>query len=370
MDRSSIPTLMREAGLEPPHTLTIAITGACNLTCGHCWVEADPAHTHSHVPRQLLHNTINEHAEMGGWGIRITGGEPLCHPDCGELLSFACSTGLSAVILQTNGVLITDTLLKKMLQPICDRLHLEISLDGATAETHDFVRGTGNFIRIMELLSRLDRNGLSQRTTLLFTEMSHNLAEFPQVLQLAEKFNCAGVRAGTLVQGGRARPDTSIVPASPEQYRELARRYCRDTVFRRTYSRIGTMAALEWLKTPTPLSDHCCSFAEEAYLTADGRLYPCRMCHSDRYSVSHTWHKGFSSALLEAIPLWTALQKRGAERRHQNRKCLDCREADVCAAGCMGRALASCGELMGVDDRCEIRRHVIGLRNSFRSPHP
>ncbi len=368
MNRSSIQTMMREAGLQPPRTLTIGITGSCNLSCRHCWVEAGPRNTQSHVSRHLITNAINDQVEMGGSGIRITGGEPLCHPECGELLSYACSTTLSEVILQTNGLLMTNGILTKMLQPICDKLQLEISLDGATAETHDFVRGTGTFIRVMELLSLLDRTGLSRRTTLLFTEMSHNLADFPQVLQLAEKFNCAGVRAGTLVQGGRAGSDKSIAPPSPDQYRELARRYCRDILFRHTYNRIGTMAPLEWLKSPTPHSNCCCSFAEDAYLTAGGRLYPCRMCHSDRHSVSQSWHKGLPLALLESIPLWTELQKLKTGRRLNNRKCHDCREADICAAGCMGRALASCGNLMGVDDRCEIRRHIIGLRNSCHSP--
>lgn len=364
MNRSSIHALMREAGLKPPRTLTIAITGSCNLFCRHCWVEAGPRHIQSHVSRQLILNAINEHVEMGGGGIRITGGEPLCHPECGELLSYACSTGLSEVILQTNGLLMTDALLTKMRQPICDRLQLEISLDGATAETHDFVRGTGCFVSIMELLSRLKRCGLSQRTTLLFTEMSHNLAEFPQALLLAEKFNCDGVRAGTLVQGGRAGSDKSIAPPSPDHYRELARHYFRDTAFRHSYNRIGSMVALEWLKTPPSHSNCCCSFAEDAYLTAEGRLYPCRMCHSVRYSIAHSWHKGLTAALQAAIPLWAELQVLKTGRRVTNRKCRDCCETDTCAAGCMGRALASSGDLLGVDDRCEIWRHIIGLKNS------
>ena len=351
---------MQTAGLKPPRTLTIAVTELCNLSCRHCWVKSGPGRKGTHVPRLQVERIITEHISTGGREIRFTGGEPLCHPDIRKLLAFACSCGLSRVILQTNGHLLNHTLLKTLQQALYAPLWLEISLDGATAESHDYIRGSGSFAGISDLLRQLKRTGLSHRTTLQFTEMHHNLGEFPRLLQLAERYAITEVRAGTLVRGGRAGTGSSTAAPLPQQYRELARRYRRDTLFRQTYDRIGTMAALEWLKNPTERTG-CCSFAEDTYLTADGRLYPCRMCHSDHHSVRRTWHKGLPAALREAMPFWAALQRQKAERCRQIRACRTCGAADACSAGCMGRALASCGSLDAADDRCEIRRAVLNI---------
>lgn len=357
---------MQTKGITPPQILTIAITGICNLSCRHCWVESTPQAATPHTPTDYLVRIIEEHASMGGTGLRITGGEPLCHPACIDLLELAVKAGLRSVILQTNGMLITDDVIAGMGMVDFPGLSFEISLDGATAAKHDLVRGSGSFEQTLLALERLQRAGLQQRINILFTEMHHNLEDFPGILALAERNGFNSVQSGTLIKGGRAATDKALTQPGPEQYRDLLNHYLHDRDFRERYDRIGMMAPIEWLNNRTQHPNGNCMIAADPYLTADGSLYPCRVCHSKEFSISGVFQKGLAASFLKAITPWLSLLRIHSRRKDANAICHGCPLADSCAAGCMGRACASTGTPMGVDDRCALRRCVEQVRTSAK----
>ena len=161
-------TILRRKGLHPPKTLTLAITGTCNLTCAHCWVEAGKPSSAPHVPEKTLRRLVEEFAALDGEGIRLTGGEPLCHPGWLKLMQYARAIGLQGISLQTNGMLFTDDHVAALRELDFPGLSIQISLDGAAASTHDLVRGDGSFRRVMEGIRRLAREGLAGRITIFF----------------------------------------------------------------------------------------------------------------------------------------------------------------------------------------------------------
>jgi radical SAM protein with 4Fe4S-binding SPASM domain len=358
---SETAEILQQAGLRPPKMLTLAITGACNLTCRHCWVGAGAADAAAAVPERTLRRLIEELAALGGEGVRLTGGEPLCHPGWLELMGAARSAGLGRLSLQTNAMLFDEASVAALRELDFPGLTIQISLDGATAATHDLVRGEGAFLRVLDGIRRLGRGGLAGRVALFFTEMRHNLEEFPAVLELAAELGVAAVASGTLVLGGRAAADSLIAPPGLGQYRRLLQRYAEEPRFRERYGSIGTMAALEWLNGEAPRTEGC-TFAENPYLTPDGRLYPCLMCHTDAYAVSGVLEKGLAAALSEGAPLWASLARLSRSRAAAIPECRDCPGALACAGGCMGRAWGSCGDFMAADDRCELRRTIHHLR--------
>src|SRR5512136_265654 len=89
--------ILRQQGLRPPKMLTLSITGICNLTCRHCWVEADRSSAVGNVPEAALRRLIGEYREIGGEELRFTGGEPLCHPGWPELLHLAHAEGFRTI---------------------------------------------------------------------------------------------------------------------------------------------------------------------------------------------------------------------------------------------------------------------------------
>jgi radical SAM protein with 4Fe4S-binding SPASM domain len=356
----SVPRLdemLRLAGLRPPKTLTVALTGACNLSCSHCWVGAGEAASVGHVPGGTLSRVIGEFSALGGRALRLTGGEPLCHPDWRDLLSLACSAGFAEVYLQTNAMLLDADAVALLKGLDFSGLTLEVSCDGARGATHDLVRGAGAFDSLMQALRRLVQAGLGPRISLFFSEMRHNLEEFPALLELAEELGVARVAAGTVVLCGRAAEDSLVQAAEPAQYLRLLQRYQDDPDFKRRYDEFGMMAALEWRRDDAPRGE-CCTLAENPYLASDGRLYPCVLCHALPYSVLAFGGKTLTEAFAEAVPLWSELQQKSRRRSEEIAKCRGCSERESCAGGCLGRAWGSCGDIMAPDDRCEQRLAV------------
>jgi radical SAM protein with 4Fe4S-binding SPASM domain len=348
---------LHQAGLQPPGTLTLAITGACNLVCCHCWVEAGEATSRAHVPLRTLRRLVEEFAAMGGDGIRITGGEPLSHPHWLEILKLPRCLGFKTIILQTNAILLREEHLASLRELDFPGLTIQISLDGVTARSHDLVRGEGAFSGALHGIEMLVQEGLGPRIAIFFTEMRHNLGEIPELLDLADKMGIGSVSTGSMVLCGRAAETSLVAPPRTEQYLSLLERYDRDVHFREIYRKIGTVAALEW-RANDAIRQDCCTFIENPYLTPSGRLYPCLMCHADAYSVMEVFEKGLVAALAEGVPLWSSLLRISSCRADEIPECRDCPAKLFCSGGCMGRAWGSCGSLMAADDRCETRRAV------------
>jgi radical SAM protein with 4Fe4S-binding SPASM domain len=357
------------AGLRRPETVTLAITGTCNLACHHCWVEAGVPSAAGHVPELQLKQIITECAALGGRGIRLTGGEPLCHPAWLEIMKFSRTIGFPTLALQTNGILFTDEHVSALRELNFPGLSIELSLDGATAETHDLVRGRGVFTKTVDAIHRLVRGGLAGRISLFMTEMRHNLEEIPALLEYADSMGIGSVSSGALVLCGRASADSVLQPPEHEQYLRLLDRYDTDGRFRELYQKIGTIAALEWRNNGADRTE-CCTFAANPYITPVGRMYPCLMCHSDEFSVTGVYEKGLAVALSDGVQLWSTLQRISRNRSETIEECRDCPGKQRCAGGCMGRAWGSSKNYRTLDDRCNLRRTIYSMDCSTSSlPH-
>lgn len=345
------------AGLRPPKILTLAITGACNLMCYHCWVRAGEASSHTHVPLRTLRRLIEEFAAIGGDGIRITGGEPLCHPHWLDIVQFSRSLGFKAVVLQTNAMLLRDEHIASLRELDFPGFSIQVSLDGVTPLTHDLVRGEGAFNGAMQGIMKLVQEGFGQRIAVFFTEMRHNLGEIPELLDLADRIGIGSVYTGSMVLCGRASETSLVAPPEVGQYLDLLDRYDSDARFRELYGRLGTMAALEW-RRGNAIRHDTCVFVENPYLTPSGRLYPCLLCHTDEFSVTGVFEKGLAAAFAEGAPLWSSLLRISQGRADSIQECQDCSGKQFCAGGCMGRAWGSFGDLLCADDRCKARRLI------------
>ena len=344
-------------GIRSPKELTIAITGACNLVCRHCLVGSGVVSSAPHVPLHSIIRLLDELASLGGEGIRITGGEPLCHHGWLDILSHARSNGFQRIALQTNGMLLDGTSAEALRRLDFPGLSIQISLDGSCEEHHDFVRGTGSFERAVRGIRFLGEAGLAGRVSIFFTEMAHNLEDIPELLELAAGLGVRSVSSGTLVRSGRAASFSAMRPPMPAQYQRLIERYAGDEHFRNRYRLIGTVAALEWFTSPTPRTE-CCTFAENPYITPRGTLYPCLMCHVDNFSVGDVFEKGLAASLAEGAAQWSSLMQISHCRVDAIAECRNCPGRSLCGGGCMGRAWGSHGDLLSADDRCEVRRLI------------
>ena len=357
--RDRILGRLARAGLSPPKTLTLMITGDCNLRCLHCWPECRPHETPAFVSTGKLKGVLKEWAGLGLEEICLTGGEPLTHPDWLEILGFACGLpGLQRIRLQTNATLLGAREAKALASIGFKGLVVQVSLEGATASSNDRVRGSGSFESAWQGLKFLSEAGLGGQTVVAFTEARHNFGELPALLEMLDQLAIGSLVSGTLVQGGRAAKTSRLAPPTPSQYQEILDRYCADAGFRERYQRIGNIAALEWLRGGFESHSEQCACIEIPYITAEDRIYPCRMLPIEKYAVRGVFERPLEETLAEAIPLWSELPELRQRRSVELEECNACPGRLHCAGGCLGRAYTSSGDPMTVEDRCALRKSV------------
>ncbi|HZV02482.1 MAG TPA: radical SAM protein [Planctomycetota bacterium] len=196
--------------LTGPLAVHLEVVAACNLTCTHCFAGELPRREEplSLADLDRLFATL---ARMGAFRLGLTGGEPLLRRDLFEILDLATHHGLHPC-LTTNGLLVTEPIAREFGKR--ELAWLNVSLDGATAESNDRVRGAGTFARVLEKLELLRRYA---RFTLAFTIMSHNAAEVGECAKLAARVGAHSAVFRPLYPVGTASHHRELMP-SFDQY--------------------------------------------------------------------------------------------------------------------------------------------------------
>jgi SynChlorMet cassette radical SAM/SPASM protein ScmF len=169
------------------------LTEGCNLRCRHCWImpkyQAD-GHTYQLLHLDLFRSIIEQAKPLGLSGVKLTGGEPLLHPQIQEILELIRVEDLRLTI-ETNGVLCTLDLAQKI--AACKNPFVSVSVDGADAATHEWVRGVpGCFKAALEGIRNLVEAGLSPQV--IMAVMRRNKGQVEAVVGLAERLGAGSVK--------------------------------------------------------------------------------------------------------------------------------------------------------------------------------
>lgn len=145
--------------------LSIDVTNACNRDCIHCL--RDKIEPRKFFPLSLLKEVLNQARNCGIRYVSLTGGEPTLHPNWEEFLVTLAQSEFEFSIV-SNGYKFRERTLPVLLEPIVRR-HLDsvcFSLDGASANSHDALRGKNSFQEIIEAanLCRLKGIPISLKT--------------------------------------------------------------------------------------------------------------------------------------------------------------------------------------------------------------
>ncbi len=205
-----------EGHLVGPLAVHQEVVAACNLTCAHCFAGVLPRRA-SPLSLSELDALFAELAAVGCFRLGITGGEPLLRKDLFELLDAATARGLHPCVT-TNALLIDDRLAREFARR--ELVWLNVSLDGARAETNDRVRGHGVFDRVRERLVTLGRHA---RFTLAFTVMRHNAAEVEDCARLAAEVGAHTAVFRPLYPVGVARAHPELMPTFEDYSDALSR---------------------------------------------------------------------------------------------------------------------------------------------------
>src|SRR6516162_4107669 len=138
-------------GLAAPICLTWELTYACNLACVHC-LSSSGRRDPRELPTRQCKELIDELERMQVFYVNIGGGEPTVRPDFWDLVGYATAHHVG-VKFSTNGVKITPAVARRLSGS--DYVDVQISLDGATAEVNDAVRGAGSYATALRAIRNL-----------------------------------------------------------------------------------------------------------------------------------------------------------------------------------------------------------------------
>jgi MoaA/NifB/PqqE/SkfB family radical SAM enzyme len=137
----------------PVRTIAFHVTDRCQLNCQHCL--RDPALKATDIDVAFVGRVLDEALTLfGPTEVSFTGGEPTLHPRFAELVDSAIARGNTWHFV-SNGARFAKHVGLLATQPErIERLsYAAFSLDGATSETHDEIRGAGSFDDVMRAAS-------------------------------------------------------------------------------------------------------------------------------------------------------------------------------------------------------------------------
>ena len=194
------------------------LTNRCGARCITCCEESGPDRAwRDELDRDEALDLARRVVDSGIPYVAFGGGEPLGVPHCWELFESLTEGGV-ALKIETDGSRIDDA--------AADRLAtlgiqcVQVSIDGATAVTHERVRPGSSFEAATSAIRRLAARGLAPQ--LVFVPTRWNLPEIAATYDLAVDLGCSAFVTGPLMRIGRAAADWGNVACREEEWRAAA----------------------------------------------------------------------------------------------------------------------------------------------------
>jgi mycofactocin radical SAM maturase len=334
-----------ELGLDAPICLTWELTYACNLACVHCLSSSgrrDPRELSTAEAKAL----IEEFERMQVFYVNIGGGEPTVRPDFWELLDHAVDHHVG-VKFSTNGFRITPERARRLAST--DYVDVQVSLDGATAEVNDAVRGAGTYDAALRALGNLRDAGMSSyKLSVVCTR--HNLGQLDELKAIADAYG-AQLRLTRLRPSGRGADVWPELHPLPEQQREL---YDWLVAHGDGVLTGDSFFHLSAYGAPLPGLNLCGAGRVVCLVDPVGDVYACPFAIHDRFLAGSVRGDGGFDRVWKSAPLFLELrspQTGGA--------CRQCSAYDSCRGGCMAAKLFTGLPLDGPDPEC-VQGHAAG----------
>ena len=169
-----------------PYWIYISLSHKCTYKCRMC--DVVKIFQDVELEKDVILRVLDEIARwQRDCVLTFTGGEPFLRKDIFEVMTFALKKGLRVEVV-SNGSLMDQKLAERIVSLGLD--NVAISLDGAKAETHDFVRQEGSFKKALEaiqLLSQAKRKiGHGPQISVWTTIMKENVEELFDVIDVVK----------------------------------------------------------------------------------------------------------------------------------------------------------------------------------------
>jgi len=347
-----------ERGLDAPICLTWELTYACNLACIHCLSSSG-----RRDPRELTTAecmaVIDELERMQVFYVNIGGGEPTVRRDFWELVDYAVAHHVG-VKFSTNGSRITPARATKLASS--DYVDVQISLDGATAEVNDSVRGPGSYATAIAAMEHLADAGFAGfKLSVVVTR--ENVSQLDQFKALADRYR-AQLRLTRLRPSGRGADVWDRLHPTAEQQRELYEwllAHGEEILTGDSFFHLSAYGA------PLPGLNLCGAGRVVCLIDPVGDVYACPFVIHGEFLAGNVRSPGGFAQVWRESELFAEL------RRPQSAgACSSCELFDKCRGGCMAAKFFTGLPLAGPDPECVLGHgeRLLAARGAGPIPKP
>ena len=246
----------------------------CNLHCRHCYINPEQ-HGRQRLPVERIERWLAIFSDRSpGANLILLGGEPTLHPDLPRVVRRGRELGFASITIDTNGYLFHN-ILDRVTPAEVDVF--SFSLDGATAETNDRLRGKGSYVAGLNGIRRARTKGF--RTSLIYTVSCANLHELPAMGPLLEDLGVE--RFFIQVLGLRGRAATPGGEAEAEQVLRVSVAEWREQVPAAAEAIAGQGIRVIYPKVflrPDESFECAGLVADNYFVFPNGRVYRCPLC--------------------------------------------------------------------------------------------
>ncbi|MEV6326003.1 mycofactocin radical SAM maturase [Nocardia sp. NPDC051787] len=344
-------------GLDAPICLTWELTYACNLACAHCLSSSgrrDPGELSTAEAKAV----IDELQRMQVFYVNIGGGEPTVRPDFWELLDYSVAHNVG-VKFSTNGVRLTPERARRL--AATDYVDVQISLDGATAEVNDAVRGPGSFDMAYRAMTNLADAGFAGfKISVVMTR--HNVAQLDEFKAIADRFG-AQLRITRLRPSGRGADVWNDLHPTTDQQLQIYDWLVANGEKVLTGDSFFHLNALG--STPLPGLNLCGAGRVVCLIDPIGDVYACPFAIHDQFLAGNVRDPGGFESVWRTSELFTRLRQ-----PQTGGACTSCSAYDACQGGCMAAKFFTGLPLDGPDPECVKGNAEFALAAVGTRPHP
>jgi mycofactocin biosynthetic radical S-adenosylmethionine protein MftC len=329
-------------GLAAPICLTWELTYACNLACVHC-LSSSGRRDSRELSSAQCRALIDEMERMQVFYVNIGGGEPTVRPDFWDLVGYATAHHVG-VKFSTNGVKITPAIARRL--AASDYVDVQISLDGATAEVNDAVRGAGSYATALRAIRNLADAGFRGfKISVVVTR--HNIGQLNEFKAIADGHG-AQLRLTRLRPSGRGADVWHDLHPTADQQRELY-----DWLMARG-EQVLTGDSFFHLNAhggALPGLGMCGAGRVVCLIDPVGDVYACPFTIHEEFLAGNVGEPGGFARVWRESELFASLR-----RPQSGGACRSCGAFDSCRGGCMAAKFFTGLPLDGPDPEC-VRGH-------------
>jgi radical SAM protein with 4Fe4S-binding SPASM domain len=315
--------------------VVLRLTNACNLRCRHCFVASGKPEP-GELSTVEIARLFDSFSAFNPLVVVLTGGEPLLRADLFDIAALADQHNM-AVDISTNGILLEDWHLER-LAALPNLRYAVVSLEGPSAQVHDYIRGPGSFDATVALVCALVERGIAVSVNHCVTAI--NLPHLAQTIDLALGKGACSIHLATVSESGRARDHWTELALTPQQRQQVSW-----VALRKFLETGGQVLAGEAEREVGGIEEvsveaHNCGVGRNwCMIYANGDVAPCRPVYSAVGAMGNIRLQPFED-IWRGAPLLNTLR---AIRDDQIPRCAACRWRSRCHAGCRARAYVATG---------------------------